>query len=75
MYTVQGQLLDRLSKKIEVASRVNRFITDSLKQKAIFEDGKDFTYLKRGLELKQVLSSEKDQHKVKDEAQVYMTDK
>ena len=31
MYTIQGQVLDRLSKKIEIAAHVNRFITDSLK--------------------------------------------
>ena len=31
MYTIQGKVLDRISKKIEIAASVNRFITDSLK--------------------------------------------
>lgn len=75
MYIIQGQVLDRLSKKIEIAAQVNRFITDQLKQKAIFEDGKNFKYLTNNLQLKQILQSETDSYKVKDEAKLFRTDK
>jgi hypothetical protein len=36
MYIIQGKVLDHLSKKIEIAANVNRFITDSIKQRAVF---------------------------------------
>ena len=54
---------------------MNRFITDNLKQKAIFEDGKNFNYLTNGLQLKHILSSEEDSYKVRDEATLIKTDK
>ena len=31
MFVMQGQVLDRLSKRVEIAATVNRFITDQLK--------------------------------------------
>ena len=58
-----------------MAAQVNRFITDNLKQKAIFEDGKNFNYLTNGLQLKHILSSEEDSYKVRDEATLIKTDK
>ena len=45
LFQIQGRLYESLSKRIEVAAKMNSFITDQLKQKAIFEDGKNFNYL------------------------------
>ena len=42
-------MYESLSKRIEVAAKMNSFITDQLKQKAIFEDGKTFNYLTSSL--------------------------
>ena len=58
-----------------MAATVNRFISDLIKKQAIFEDGKNFGYLTKSLQLKHILSSEEDAHKVRDEAVVYSTDK
>lgn len=72
---MQGNILERLSKKIDIAARVNRNITEQLKQKAIFEDGKEFNYLTQSLQLKAILASEEDSHTVYKEAQAFVSDK
>ena len=58
LFQIQGHLYESLSKRIEVAAKMNSFITDQLKQKAIFEDGKTFNYLTSSLQLKHILKSE-----------------
>ena len=63
-----------MSKKIEIAARVNRYITEALKQRAVFEDGKSFKNIIQSLQLKTLLESEEDSYKVREDAKVYATD-
>ena len=53
---------------------MNRFITDTLKQRTIFADGKNFNYLISGLLQKKILQNEKDAPKIFKEAKLYSTD-
>lgn len=64
-------MIRRVNQRIEVAAEINRFITESLKQRTIFEDAKSFRYLTRSLQIKKILGSEEDAEKLKDEARVY----
>ena len=47
---------------------MNRFILGSLKQRLVFEDGKNFNYLIKSLQMKHILKSDADARKVKDDA-------
>ena len=75
MYTIQDKVLNRVGKKVEIASNANRFVIDSLKQRAVFEDGKTFKYLINSMMQKALLNSEDDKLKVREDARVYVTDK
>ena len=74
LFSIQGQLFDRLEKRVEIAAEINTFITDRLKQRAIFEDGKSFKYLASSLQLKHILQNEEEARRIRDKAKEYATD-